>query len=200
MALTDRDKRTLTIGGVVVGVLLAGVLLMNLLGGGGGETTSLRTTRSSSTPGGGVGGTTETPSLTPSPALFLAARDHVSIPPGFGSIGGSTSTGTPPTSAPTGTSPTGTGSSTTPGTSSGTRTATAGTASTTIGGHEVVLLDTSSTGVEQASVEVDSTVYHPSAGDSFGPNHQYMLQSVSSNCATFLFGDEAFTLCVPQNK
>jgi hypothetical protein len=64
----------------------------------------------------------------------------------------------------------------------------------------VTLLDVSSDGVEQATVEVDSTVYHPTAGDSFGPNRQYMLQSVSGNCATFLFGDEAFTLCVAQNK
>jgi hypothetical protein len=64
----------------------------------------------------------------------------------------------------------------------------------------VTLLDASSNGVEQVSVEVDGVVYRPSAGDSFGPNRQYMLQSVSGNCATFLFGDEAFTLCVPQNK
>jgi hypothetical protein len=65
----------------------------------------------------------------------------------------------------------------------------------------VTLIDTlAQNGAEQATVSVDGTVYHPSAGESFGPNHQYMLQSVSGNCATFLFGDEAFTLCVPQNK
>jgi hypothetical protein len=63
------------------------------------------------------------------------------------------------------------------------------------------LIDTlTGNGAEQATVSVDGTVYHPSVGQSFGPSRQYMLQSVSGNCATFLFGDEAFTLCVPQNK
>ena len=37
MPLTDRDKRTLRIGGIVVGVLLVGFLLFNVLGGGGEE-------------------------------------------------------------------------------------------------------------------------------------------------------------------
>ena len=35
MALTDRDKRTLRTGGIIVGVLLVGFLLSKLLGGGG---------------------------------------------------------------------------------------------------------------------------------------------------------------------
>jgi len=70
-----------------------------------------------------------------------------------------------------------------------------------VGGHQVTLIDTFTTnGVEQATVSVDGTVYRPSAGQTFGPNKQYKLQSVSGNCATFLFGDQSFTLCVPQNK
>jgi hypothetical protein len=65
----------------------------------------------------------------------------------------------------------------------------------------VTLIDTFSTnGVERADVQVDTTVYHPSVGETFGPNKQYRLQSVSGNCASFLFGDESFTLCVAQNK
>jgi len=61
----------------------------------------------------------------------------------------------------------------------------------------VVLLDTfTANGVEQAQVEVDGTVYDPSVGETFGPNKIYRLQSVSGNCATFLYGDESFTLCV----
>ena len=36
MALTDRDKRTLKIGGIIIGVMLVGFLLYSLLGGGGG--------------------------------------------------------------------------------------------------------------------------------------------------------------------
>ena len=65
----------------------------------------------------------------------------------------------------------------------------------------MVLLDTfTANGVEQAQVEVDGTVYNPSVGEAFGPNHQYRLQSVSGNCATFLYGDEPFTLCVTPHK
>ena len=63
------------------------------------------------------------------------------------------------------------------------------------------LIDTFTTnGVETAQVDVDGTVYAPAVGDTFGPNKQYRLQSVSGNCATFLYGDESFTLCVAQNK
>ena len=165
--------------------------------------------------------------MAPQPVMVLPVRDPFSIPPGFpitaggSSTGSGTDTGTgTSTDTGTGTSTgtgTGTGSTTTPtsstpggttgpgtgtgGTGNGNGNGPAGTsATTTVGGHQVTLLDTSSNGAEQATVEVDSTVYHPSAGDSFGPNRQYMLQSVNGNCATFLFGDEAFTLCVPQNK
>ncbi len=199
MPLTARDKRTLRVGGIIVGVLLAGFLLTKVLGGGGGEelTTSSPPTRTSPPTGGGDTGT-PTPSLTPSPVFVPLVRDPFSIPPGFsqGSVA-PTSPGTPP-SSPGGPSPSGVSPS--PGSTTTPRTPTQDSATTTIGGHTVTLLDTSSSGVEQVSVEVDSTVYHPSAGESFGPNRQYMLQSVSGTCATFLFGDEAFTLCVPQNK
>jgi len=74
MALTDRDKRTLRIGGIIVGVLLVGFLLFKLLGGGGGEVATRSTPpRTTSAPGGGQ--PTETPSLTPSPVLVLPVRD-----------------------------------------------------------------------------------------------------------------------------
>ena len=203
MALTDRDKRTLRIGGIIVGVLLVGFLVFKLLGGGGGEVATRSTPpRTTSAPGGGQ--PTETPSLTPSPVLVLPVRDPFSIPPGFPvtatSTSGSSGTGT--SSSGTTTS-TGTGTSTSTGTGTGTRTPTqsGNSGGTTIGGHQVQLIDVlTQNGAEQATVSVDGTVYHPSAGDSFGPSHQYMLQSVSGNCATFLFGDQAFTLCVPQNK
>lgn len=207
MALTDRDKRTLRTGGIILGVLLVAFVLFKVLMGGGGEEAipSSPPLRTSAAPGGGQ--PTEAPSLTPSPVLVLPLRDPFSIPPGFpvSPTSGATSPGatSPGATSPGATSPGATSpGATSPGatTSGSTRTPTADTATTTIGGHTITLLDTSSSGVEQASVEVDTTVYHPSAGQSFGPNRQYMLQSVSGNCATFLFGDEAFTLCVPQNK
>ncbi len=198
MPISDRDRRMLRIGGIVVGVLVVGFLLLKLLGGGGAEepfpsSSPLRPSSSSTQPTG-------TPSLAPSPVLVLPARDPFSIPPGFesttSSSGGSTTTsssgGSSTSSSSGGSTTTGT---TTPPTQPGNG------ASKTVGGHTVVLLDTfTANGVEQAQVEVDGTVYDPSVGQTFGPNKQYRLQSVSGNCATFLYGDESSTLCVSPNK
>ncbi|MEP6758747.1 MAG: hypothetical protein ABJB55_06090 [Actinomycetota bacterium] len=196
MPISDRDQRMLRIGGIVIGVMLVGFLLLKLLGGGGGEeafpsSSPLRPTSSSIEPTG-------TPSLAPSPVLVLPVRDPFSIPPGF-SVSSSTTT----TSSSGGSSTT---SSSSGGTTTTTTTATPPTqpgngSSQTVGGHTVVLLDTfTANGVEQAQVEVDGTVYDPAVGETFGPNKQYRLQSVSGNCATFLYGDESFTLCVSPNK
>jgi hypothetical protein len=202
MALTDKDKRTLKIGGVIVGVLLVGFLLFNLLGGGGGETPVPRATRTTSS----VPPVTDTgsPTLTPSPVLVLPARDPFSIPPGFGATAtttGGTTTTSDGTTTTTSSTPGGGGGSTTQTSSPGGGGGGGGDATETIGGNSVTLIDTFTTnGVETAQVDVDGTVYDPAVGDSFGPNKQYRLQSVSGNCATFLYGDESFTLCVAQNK
>jgi hypothetical protein len=206
MAMSDRDKRMLTIGGVILGVAVVGFILLNVLGGGGAPTSS-RTPRSTSTAPGGTD--TETPTLAPSPVLVLPARDPFSIPPGFNVAGGGTTGGSTSGSSSGGSSTPGGGTST-PGGSTSTSTQTPGgpgggsggsAASQTIGGHTVTLLDAfSSGGVQRADVDVDGQVYHPRVGESFGPNKQYRLQSVSGNCATFLYGDESFTLCVAQNK
>jgi hypothetical protein len=201
MALTDRDKRTLTIGGIVVGVLVVGFVLFSVLTGGGGPTVTPKKSPSTAAAGPPETGS---PSLAPSPVLVLPARDPFSIPPGFNvaSSGSSTSGGSSTGSSTS----SGSGSSTSSGTGSTTTTTTApggpgNSSSETVGGHTVTLIDTFSTnGVERADVQVDTTVYHPSVGETFGPNGQYRLQSVSGNCASFLFGDESFTLCVAQNK
>ncbi len=194
MAMTDRDKRTLKIGGIVVGVLVVIFLALKLLGGGGGEeaATSFSPRSTTSAPGGTGGGSgTESPSLAPSPVLVLPVRDPFAIPAGFPApSGGSSSTGSSSSGTSTSTSQPGTRTPTQP---SG--------ATQTVGGHQVTLIDTFTTnGVERATVEVDGTTYSVAAGQTFGPNKQYRLQSVSGNCATFLFGDQSFTLCVPQNK
>jgi hypothetical protein len=199
MPISDRDRRMLRIGGIVVGVLVVGFLLLKLLGGGGEEeafpsSSPLKPASSTTQPTG-------TPSLTPSPVLVLPARDPFSIPPGFetttSSSGGSSTTSS---SGGSSTSSSSGGSSTT-GTTTAPPTQPGNGASKTVGGHTVVLLDTfTANGVEQAQVEVDGTVYDPSVGQTFGPNKQYRLQSVSGNCATFLYGDESFTLCVSPNK
>jgi hypothetical protein len=199
MALSDKDKRTLTIGGAIVGVLLVGFLLFNLLGGGGDESASPRPTRTTTSTAPGGGGT-GSPTLAPSPVLVLPARDPFSIPPGFSisSSGGSSTGGGGTTTTTTSTSSGGGGTTTTTTSAPG---GPGGEASQTVGGHTVTLIDTFTTnGVGTAQVDVDGTVYDPAVGDSFGPNKQYRLQSVSGNCATFLYGDEAFTLCVAQNK
>jgi len=199
MPISDRDRRVLRIGGIVIGVMIVGFLLLKLLGGGGEEeafpsSSPLRPSSSSTQPTG-------TPSLAPSPILVLPARDPFSIPPGFetttNSSGGSSTTSS---SGGSSTSSSSGGSSTT-GTTTAPPTQPGNGASKTVGGHTVVLLDTfTANGVEQAQVEVDGTVYDPSVGQTFGPNKQYRLQSVSGNCATFLYGDESFTLCVSPNK
>jgi hypothetical protein len=208
--MTDRDKRTLMIGGIIVGVLIVVFLALKLLGGGGGtEQASFSPHSTTSAPGGTTGGGSgsESPSLAPSPVLELPVRDPFAIPAGFPLPSGTTSGGTttsggsttsggttttptiPTTSVPTTTSAPGK----TPGAPSG--------ATQTVGGHQVTLIDAFTTnGVERATVSVDGTVYTVSAGQTFGPNKEYKLQSVSGNCATFLFGDQSFTLCVPQNK
>ena len=206
MAISDRDKRTLKIGGIVVGVLVLIFVALKLLGGGGGEEAATSfSPRSTTSAPGGTGGAqgSESPSLAPSPVLVLPVRDPFVIPAGFPAPSGGSSSGGSSTTGTT-TSSGGTSTTTTTTTSSqpGTRTPTQPSSATQdVGGHQVTLIDTFTTnGVERATVEVDGTTYSVAAGETFGPNKQYRLQSVSGNCATFLFGDQSFTLCVPQNK
>ena len=45
MPMTDRDKRTLRIGGIILGVLLVAFLLLKFLGGGGSAEDATATTR-----------------------------------------------------------------------------------------------------------------------------------------------------------
>src|SRR3954468_2359940 len=133
MAITDRDKRTLRIGGIVLGVLLVAFLLLKLLGGGGseGEATTFSPRPTTSVWGGSTGGASgsESPSLAPSPVLVLPVRDPFAIPAGFpvsstgtSSSGDSTSTGTTTTTSGGTTTTTTTTSTSTPG--GGTRTPT----------------------------------------------------------------------------
>ena len=69
-----------------------------------------------------------------------------------------------------------------------------------IGGHEVVLIDTfTSNGVQHASVSVDGTVYNPAEGATFAGGN-FQLRDVAGDCATFLFGDQSFTLCFTPSK
>lgn len=215
MPLSERDQRTLKIGGVIIGVLLVAFLVMNLLGGGEeappGEETA-RPTDPATVPGGEV--PSESPSQTPtstlSPVTAFTGRDPFSAPPGFSTA--APTTGAPTTGAPTTSAPTtsgGTSTSTSSPTSGGTfSTSTSppptqpgnGSSSNT-GGHEVVLLNVFSVGgVPTVQVEVDGTIYDVQVGDEFGPNDRFELRSISGNCAMFVYGDDPFTLCVTPQK
>ncbi len=54
-------------------------------------------------------------------------------------------------------------------------------------------------GATHAQVEVDGTVYDVVVGEQFAGG-RFELRSVGGNCATFLFGDEQFTLCINPQK
>ena len=200
MPLNDRDRRALKIGGIIAAVLVLALLGLGQLGKGGGEALpplSIGPTTS----GGPTTGPTTGPSTSsatpsgggPSPSPIFSGRDPFSLPPQFVSpSSGSSGSGStpPPTSGP----PTSPG-----GTTSPTNSPSNG-ASTVIGGHTVVLIDTfTQNGVQKATVSVDGTVYHPAEGDTFAGG-QFQLRDVAGNCATFLYGDESFTLCFVPSK
>lgn len=65
-----------------------------------------------------------------------------------------------------------------------------------VGGHDVRVLDVFvRDGEELVQVEVDGDVFTVGEGDTFAGNFQVV--SIDGRCATFLFGDEQFTLCEP---
>jgi hypothetical protein len=69
-----------------------------------------------------------------------------------------------------------------------------------VGGHTVVLLDVfPKDGKTRVQVEVDGTVYNVAKGETFASG-QFEFRSASGNCATFLFGDQSFSLCATSSK
>lgn len=183
MALSERDRRTVTIGGIAVGVLLAGFVLFSFLGGGEEPFPPIPPT----TPGTG------SPSPSPSggpPIQSFTGRDPFSVPPVLSpspSPGGGGSQSPSPSGGGGGSQ---TPSPTAPGNGS----------SQNVGGSTVVLLDIfQRDGATHAQVEVDGTVYDVVVGEQFAGG-RFELRSVGGNCATFLFGDEAFTLCITAQK
>lgn len=69
-----------------------------------------------------------------------------------------------------------------------------GTNTRTVDGQRVTLVDVfSSDGKERAQVKVDSKTYVVEEGASFGDN--FKVVSIEGSCASFLHGDERFTLC-----
>jgi hypothetical protein len=63
-----------------------------------------------------------------------------------------------------------------------------------MGGREVVLIDVFTRGGEQVvQVSVDGETFVVGEGERFAGNFE--VTSIEGTCATFLFGDESFTLC-----
>ncbi|MEZ0236374.1 MAG: hypothetical protein ACAH81_15710 [Actinomycetota bacterium] len=197
MPLTPRDRRTLMIGGGVLGVLLVGFLFMNVLSGGGDEAIpSLPPITVGPDDGGGGGPTEPSPTGGVSPIPVFTGRDPFSVPP---ALSPTTSSATiPPPSDGTSPPPS---DGTSPPPSSPAPTAPGGGSSQEVGGKTVVLLSVFSSGGEpMVQVEVDGQVFNNvGIGDTFD-NGRYELRSVSGDCATFLYGDESFTLCANSTK
>jgi hypothetical protein len=210
MPLNDRDRRALKVGGIVAAVLVLALLGLSQLGKGG-EAALPPLSVGPSTSGGPTAVPTSGPSASPSeggpvPRPIFSGRDPFSWPPQFvvspgGSTGGTTGpTGPGPTGpGPTGPGPTGSTGGTGPGPTGPTLPPTNG-GTTVVGGHSVTLIDTyTANGVQHATVSVDGTVYHPAEGATFAGGN-FELRDVAGNCATFLFGDESFTLCFTPSK
>jgi hypothetical protein len=191
MALSERDRRTVTIGGIVVGVLLAGFVLFSFLGGGEEGFPPIPPT----TPG--TGSPSPSPGGVGPPIQSFTGRDPFSVPPALSPSpsptvpggGGGNGSGTPSPSNGGG------GGSQTPS-----PTAPGNGSSQNVGGSTVVLLDVfQRDGATHVQVEVDGTVFDVVVGEQFA-NGRFELRSVAGNCATFLFGDESFTLCINAQK
>lgn len=201
MPLTARDRRTLTIGGVVLAVLLVGFLVMNVLTGPGGDEALPSLPPITVPPDTSPGQVSPSPTGV-SPIPIFTGRDPFSPPPALVSPTVTTppppdGNGTqPPTTTPPTTPPTnGNGDGTPPPTQPG------GGSSEVVGGKTVALLSVFSRGGEpMVQVAVDGRVFDNVAiGETFDDG-RYELRSVSGNCATFLFGDESFTLCAVVTK
>ena len=197
-------------------MLVLGLLALGQLGKGGGS--ALPPLSVGPPVSGGPTGVTGVPSTGPTgsvspsqsggpvPSPIFSGRDPFSLPPQFPAARRHQRRNGPrcrPAPVPTGstggsTGPTG-GTGTGPGPTGPTLPPTNG-SSTTIGGHEVVLIDTyTANGVQHASVSVDGTVYHPAEGDTFAGGN-FELRDVAGDCATFLYGDQSFTLCFVPSK
>jgi hypothetical protein len=190
MALTERDRRTVTIGGIIVGVLLAGFVLFSVLGGG---EDALPPIGPPVPPG--TGSPSPSPGGAGPPIQSFTGRDPFSVPPALSPSPSPTVPGDGGNGTPSPTNGGGGGGTQTPS-----PTAPGGGSSQNVGGSTVVLLDIfERDGVTHVQVEVDGTVHDVVVGEQFAGG-RFELRSVGGNCATFLFGDEQFTLCINAQK
>ena len=194
-------KRLAIIGGV--GVVVVGALAVFALsrgGGGGGSaspTSSTRASASAATAPRRVpsASTTTTTAVATMPDSFQTFTERNPFQPSVnvGSSDGTTSTTTGTGAA--GTTPSTTATTAGSGAPSGNTVGAGSVGSPAAGaGTAVQLLSVSSAGAAPtASVQVGSTVYTVTPGQTFATS--YKLVSLSGNCGKFLFGDSPFSLC-----
>ena len=174
-----------------MGVLLAGFVLFSFLGGGEEAFPPIPPTVP------GTGSPSPSPGGGGPPIQSFTGRDPFSVPPALSPSPSPTVPGGSPSPSGGGSgtpSPSGGGSQTPSPTAPGNG------SSQNVGGSTVVLLDIfQRDGATHAQVEVDGTVYDVVVGEQFAGG-RFELRSVGGSCATFLFGDESFTLCITAQK
>jgi hypothetical protein len=198
MQLTSRDKKLIY---VLAAALVLLFYLFVLKGGGGGETLT--------GPIGGVPPPIATPTVSPSPTpretlppvVRAGARDPVSVPPLFQTASAIPSGGVSPVPSGTGTTPPATTPPATtppattppPTTPPPTKPPPTPGDQTHIGGHDVVLQDVFNEKTK-ARIAVDHRVWTVEVGATF--DDSFELVSIDGTCASFLFGDQGFELCL----
>lgn len=194
MQISERDRRMLMILGAVAvaAVLLFVFVLHHGSGSPAASNTNAATVTTPTTSGASV------PALAPSPkaqtptVLVFSGRDPFKALVDTTTVATSTSTST------SGSGTTGSGTSgvtPAPSPSSG---PTDG-SSVTLDGHTIVLDDIfTQDGKTKVQVEVDGSVYTVESGKTFAGN--YKLVSVSGSTASFLYGDQPFTLVQPPHS
>jgi len=203
MPITDRDKRTLIIGGSVAGFLLVAFLIYKVFLSGGGAAptaspslvlspvpTGSETPSSSQTPGvpGVVTFAGHDPYCMPQSYVSRLVLLHIPLPDTDYVCPGVIVPSSSPSVTPT---PSGSGS---PSSSPSVPSAPIA-SSVTVGGKTVVLMTVpASPPGTRAQVEVNGKVYNVAVGATFAAG-TFQLQGVSGPCASFLYGDQAFSLC-----
>ncbi len=211
MPISERDKKTLIIGGSVVGFMLLAFLIYKLFLSGGGGTAAVSVSppvippHATATPSSSL---SPTPSPTPAVVVFggldpfctgqsyVSREIYLQIPlplDGYYCPGVVIPTTPPPTtppSTPPSTPPT--SPPTSPPVGSGPIQSSA-----TVGGKTVVLKVLPNSSLRRrAQVEVNGNLYYVAVGSVFAQG-SLELQGVSAHCASFLYGDQAFSLCTP---
>lgn len=176
---SNRTKLFVGAGAGLVLVLLVVFVLLPMLSGGDDSTaTPLGVKR----PAAAAKGKSKAPAVQAKPA----AKPPTVIPPTYNDI-----VGRDPFKAlwvkPAPAAPTGTGFNAAPSTGGAAQ----------VGGQRVALLDVyAKDGKTFAQTKVGDTVYTTPVGSVFATN--YKVLSASGSCGSFLYGDEAFTLCEGQ--